>query len=226
MAAMDADELVAYIRLSFHSDKNGYVFGRTKDLAELVGMSVAKTKRALEGLFEKHLISLSASKIFIFGHEDYILFSESDSKNERKALLPTVACTIQHECNDDGNIIKEVGDYYNKVMLGHSMPQIRAITPKRKSFVRSRIKEYGLEQVYKVIDNAAQSSFLNGGGNQGFVADFEWIMRPNNFIKVLEGKYNGTRKQKTNKEAEQEYYQETANLMQRLNSERKTADNQ
>ena len=52
----------------------------------------------------------------------------------------------------------------------------------------ARIKEYGIDDVLKAIDNEATSDFLQG--SKGFIADFEWFVRPNNFPKVLEGKYN------------------------------------
>ncbi|MBR1525158.1 MAG: hypothetical protein IJ640_00660 [Prevotella sp.] len=40
-----------------------------------------------------------------------------------------------------------------------------------------------------MIDNAADSMFLNGGGERGFCASFDWLFQPNNFLKVLEGNY-------------------------------------
>lgn len=88
--------------------------------------------------------------------------------------------------------------YFNSKMQTKAIATITKMTPKRKNAVNARMVEYGKEAIQTVIDNAADSTFLNGGGNNGFVASFDWIFRPNNFPKVLEGNYaNHTRQQKT-----------------------------
>lgn len=61
----------------------------------------------------------------------------------------------------------------------------------RGKMLIARIKEYGAEDVLKAIEKIKGSSFLQGktkGPVQWF--DFEWFVRPNNFPKVLEGKYD------------------------------------
>lgn len=70
---------------------------------------------------------------------------------------------------------------------------IRSINGKRKDSVRARIKEYGVDGFREAIDNIKRSDFLQGkhGGNP-WVIDFDWFVRPNNFPKVLEGKYNNS----------------------------------
>ena len=84
-----------------------------------------------------------------------------------------------------------VKDFFNRTMAEASIPKIRTkIDGRRKEMLIARVREYGIDMVYEVITKAAASSFLNGGGNRGFVADFEWLMRPNNFPKVLEGNYD------------------------------------
>ena len=84
-----------------------------------------------------------------------------------------------------------VKDFFNRTMENASIPKIRTkIDGRRKEMLTARVREYGIDMVYEVITKAAASSFLNGGGNRGFVADFEWLMRPNNFPKVLEGNYD------------------------------------
>lgn len=93
---------------------------------------------------------------------------------------------------------KRVKDYSENVMRfwNHTMispvaiPTIAKMTPKRKSMVNARVKEFGINMVYNAIAKASESSFLNGGGSKGFIADFDWVFRPNNFPKVLEGNYD------------------------------------
>lgn len=84
-------------------------------------------------------------------------------------------------------------DYNNIVDLYHSlcpeMSKILKLTNKRKGFVNARLSEYGIEKITSVFRLAGESDFLNGKSEKYFRADFEWLLRPNNFIKVLEGKY-------------------------------------
>ena len=80
--------------------------------------------------------------------------------------------------------------YFNHQMQGKAIPTIERMTPKRRNAINARAAEFGKEAVKTVIDNAAESTFLNGGGNGGFVASFDWLFRPNNFPKVLEGIVN------------------------------------
>ena len=80
--------------------------------------------------------------------------------------------------------------YFNETMAAHGaqIPQVRSIPPnsKRAAFVRARLKEHGKEALAQVVQNAAKLSFYNGGGARGWVADFDWLFRPSNFLRVLE----------------------------------------
>lgn len=70
------------------------------------------------------------------------------------------------------------------------IPKLASVTDKRKHAINARVKEHGKEALLKVIKNAAASAFLNGRNNRSFIASFDWLMKPNNFIKVLEGNYD------------------------------------
>lgn len=77
-------------------------------------------------------------------------------------------------------------NYWN---INSKLKEITAITDKRKGNINARFKEYGLESIYKVIDNCGNSSFIRGHNSRNWMADFDWVFKPNNFIKVLEGNY-------------------------------------
>lgn len=67
-------------------------------------------------------------------------------------------------------------------------------TSTRYKMISARIKEYGIDDVLKAIQKINGSTFLKGGGNRGWMIDFEWFARPNNFPKVLEGQYDDKNK--------------------------------
>ena len=75
---------------------------------------------------------------------------------------------------------------------GSAMRRLTLMSDQRKSNVRARIREYGgdVQKVYKAIDKAMASDFMNGKNGKGWVASFDWMMCPTNFPKVLEGNYD------------------------------------
>lgn len=83
---------------------------------------------------------------------------------------------------------KAVVDAWNSLGLN----PIRSVTPgsTRKQLLSSRINQFGVPAILEAIENVRKSPFLNGQGNHGFTATFDWFLRPSNFQKVLEGNYN------------------------------------
>ena len=59
----------------------------------------------------------------------------------------------------------------------------------RLEALQARCREFGKGAVVRMILNAARSSFLNGRGKQCWRASIDWLLKPNNFPKVLEGVY-------------------------------------
>ena len=59
----------------------------------------------------------------------------------------------------------------------------------RYKMLSQRVNEYGSDKILEAIDKIKQSSFLLGQNKSGWTITFEWFVRPNNFVKVLEGNY-------------------------------------
>ena len=101
----------------------------------------------------------------------------------------TTVLPYENEDEDENRI-----DYESIVNLYHDLcPKMRkvfAINDQRKGFINARIAEYGINKVTEVLRKAGESEFLNGTNTNVWKADFEWLMRPQNFLKVLEGKYD------------------------------------
>ena len=60
----------------------------------------------------------------------------------------------------------------------------------RYKMLNARIKEYGIDTFLQAISNIRNSSFLKGQNNRNWTITFDWLIKPNNFIKVLEGNYD------------------------------------
>lgn len=221
---LGVDELYLYVHLCLNASRDGIIDGSKKELSNMVGLSVSRMNKALDSLFEIGLLSFGSGKVKLIGFNTVVKFNGNE-----KPSLPLVEkekSLVLDKPNDDGLSDKahKMCEYFNKQVRDGGIPKIHLMTPKRKSMVTARLKEYGEESVRLMIDKAAVSSFLNGKSERGWMASFDWIMRPNNFAKVLEGNYDD-RKQ-GNHGDEQSYYQGTAELMQRLNREREAKNSQ
>ncbi len=91
----------------------------------------------------------------------------------------------------------EKAEFFAKVKLTWNfavskakIPMMSKWTDIRRKAVAARAREHGEAAVLDAIERAAQSDFLNGGNRKGFVASFDWVMRPTNFLKVIEGNYD------------------------------------
>lgn len=66
---------------------------------------------------------------------------------------------------------------------------VSLLTDKRKQAINARKREHGEHAVFAMLKNAGQSAFLAGQNARGWCADFDWLFKPTNFVKVLENKY-------------------------------------
>ena len=94
----------------------------------------------------------------------------------------------------DSEILNTTMEYFNSSIDKNKsgMRKIRSISNDRRRLTLARYKEYGLDGIKQMIDNATTSDFLGNPSDKWHGADFNWLMKPNNFPKVLEGKYNNT----------------------------------
>ena len=118
---------------------------------------------------------------------------EEDKEEESLQVLPQPtggAVAPAPAPATEASYLASVMDHWNARMKGVGIPSIVAINGYRRSHVLARMREYGAEAVARVIDMVATSRFLQGSNNRGFVATFDWVVKPANFIKILEGNYN------------------------------------
>lgn len=73
------------------------------------------------------------------------------------------------------------------------MPPITLMTENRKVMVKARLRQCkgDVKTLYRAIDIAMASDFMNGNNKRGWVGKFDWIFgNEQNFAKVLEGNFN------------------------------------
>lgn len=82
---------------------------------------------------------------------------------------------------------QSVVDDYNTICV--DLPKVREITDKRKTAIRSMVKNgYTPDKFHELFETAQKSDFLTGRSGK-WKAGFDWLMNRNNAVKVLEGNY-------------------------------------
>ena len=135
------------------------------------------------------------------------LYKEEEKEGEY--IPPVVPQGDERECINYNALM----DTFN-TMFGGKLPKVTTMTEKRKKAVKARCAEYGKQAVTTVFENVLSSPFLLGQNDKNWSCDFDWIFRSTNFIKILEGNYNGKRSD-TN-QARRESRKSLANLAAKI----------
>lgn len=135
--------------------------------------------------------------------EQYMTKIEVEREKEYPPYNPPQGGETPSEGNESEKInYNALMDTFNNMFEG-KLPKVTVMTDKRKKAVRARISEHGKEAIMAVFNNVSQSEFLLGHNNRNWSCDFDWIFKPTNFIKILEGNYNGKRLSKNQQDSEQ-----------------------
>ena len=70
-----------------------------------------------------------------------------------------------------------------------NLPRVLVQSDARKKMLAARLADFGPEKLALAFRLAGESDFLNGKNDKNWSADFDWILKPANFIKILENKY-------------------------------------
>jgi hypothetical protein len=102
----------------------------------------------------------------------------------------TVKEPSNHCASDDALRPEHVFEKWNETAVRIGRPQVRDLTPERRSKLKARIAGYSLDDFRTVLANIEASPFLRGEKNWSGVT-FDWFTKKANFQKILEGNYNG-----------------------------------
>lgn len=82
---------------------------------------------------------------------------------------------------------KKTIDIYNKTCV--SLPKVRRLTPKRESELEKTFCQLSIKDLKDVFIKTEESSFLTGNNKNGWTASFDWLIKYENAVKVLEDNY-------------------------------------
>lgn len=209
-----------YFHLSMRADDEGFI-NNPKKIQRMIGAS----DDDLKVLVAKNFVIPFESGIVVIKHWRIHNYIRGDRLHEtkyteEKSLLEvkengayTLCLSSDRQVSDnrstevrlgkvslgEDNNNRERAEYLMNLYHEHcpSLPKVLKLSDKRIKSANARYKEYSLEQITDVFDKAEASNFLKNGSGTWKGADFEWILNPNNFIKIMEGNYQNKTESKS-----------------------------
>lgn len=75
-----------------------------------------------------------------------------------------------------------------------NLSQVQKVTDKREKAIDNFLKEFTIEQFEEICKKANNTAFLIGKNDRKWKADFDFLMRTDKAISILENKYNSQEK--------------------------------
>jgi len=134
------------------------------------GLSENKLIEARNGLVARRLLVFESGQT----RKECSVYSLITEAGEAPAGIPVV--------------VRQVMDDFNRICT--RMPAVNEAGSDRIEEVQARLMKYDRWKIVEIFRLAADSDYLNGKNNKGWVASFDWLMKESNFTKVAEGNFN------------------------------------
>lgn len=92
--------------------------------------------------------------------------------------------------DDDAVSINEVIEAWNDLAEARGLSKIVKVTDARRKQIQARLKEYEPDDWSKALTAIYNSKFLCGENERGWKADFDFLLQPKSFVKLVEGAYD------------------------------------
>lgn len=182
-------------------------------LPYLLSCGLAETDDSINYFFPFAVSNVGSESTVAQRVRDYRKKAKEEALNETEnnAVTPLLHCNTEKEIEKDtrgkrqeedieadvtapNGAVCRTGDVRRVVEAWNSLGinPIMKITGSstRGGMLRARISEYGVDAVVNAIAQINDSSFLKGQNKSGWTVSFDWFVRPNNFLKVMEGRYS------------------------------------
>jgi hypothetical protein len=82
---------------------------------------------------------------------------------------------------------------YDALAERAGLARLRTISPERQRKLRNILNKHGAAGWTEALAAIERSNFCRGHGKEGWVIDFDFLIKPAKFVNVLEGKYDNRR---------------------------------
>ena len=192
------------------ADEDGWFYQTSETVEKITLLSRHKQDRCISklekmGILEKDVRGLPPKRYFRINHDviqDLIAKNSQINIQITDNSISENMTTNKEYSNKEYNIKdtmhqdkKDNMDYEHILSIFKeyckNLPQPRKLTGSRKKVLKAWGDVEEMEEVFKLV---GESNFLQGLDNQGnqtgkWVATFDWIIKPSNRVKILEGNY-------------------------------------
>jgi len=112
--------------------------------------------------------------------------------NDSILIPPVTTSVISSEMTAPVADLKpeHVVEAWNATAERVGLKSVRKFTPQRQRKLLTRIKQNTIDEFTEAISAIERSPFLRGENDRGWRADFDWMLEPKNFTKLIEGTYD------------------------------------
>jgi hypothetical protein len=93
-------------------------------------------------------------------------------------------------CADPPLTASEIVEAWNERMVPQGFPAVRRLTGQRQRHLKARLRENTLDEWKEAMAALERSAFCRGENKTGWRADFDFLLQPKSFTKLLEGAYD------------------------------------
>jgi hypothetical protein len=84
----------------------------------------------------------------------------------------------------------EIVEAWNQRMVPQGFPAVKRLTDARRKHLKARLRENTIGEWQQAMGALERSEFCRGNGPNGWIADFDFLLQPKSFTKLLEGAYD------------------------------------
>lgn len=168
---------------------NGAIF--MLNIQNFIGKSSTEADRKRE-----YRARIEREKALLIGQTDGQMSGQMSGQNSLE-IEREIEREIEKEIEPQKTNVnyQQIVDMYNDTCV--SFPKVVTLSEKRKKAIKARLRVHTIEDFKRLFSMAEASSFLKGSNDRNWSADFDWLIKDNNMVKVLEGKYEDHKKNTT-----------------------------
>ena len=120
--------------------------------------------------------------------EEYSIVEEiKEEEIKEENTTPNGVVDFSNQPNQPKIDFKKLVSFFNSNR--GLLPEVKKLSDARKTRILNLEKQYGKECIQIVIEKTRDSKFLQGENKENWMASFDWIFKPANFLKILEDNY-------------------------------------